>query len=111
MTTFLIIMETLAGLEVLNIILFLMGIYTTEAMILFNAVLLAIVSIVCVVEISIFSHRFRTVLRTLGAINQVSGDTITNATCTTHGQGSPLMLGLSCVRHSLLFSPLTGQHG
>jgi hypothetical protein len=25
-----------------------------------------------VVEISIFSHRFRTVLKTLGAINQVS---------------------------------------
>ena len=72
MTTFLIIMETLAGLEVLNVVLFLMKVYTTEGMILFNAVLLAIVSIVCVVEISIFSHRFRTVLRTLGAINQVS---------------------------------------
>ena len=71
MTTFLIIMETLAGLEVVNVALFLFGIYTTEGMILFNAVLLAIVSIVCVVEISIFSHRFRTVLRTLGAINQV----------------------------------------
>ena len=71
MTTFLIIMETLAGLEVLNVVLFLMGIYTTEGMILFNAVLLAVVSIVCVVEISIFSHRFRTVFRTLGAINQV----------------------------------------
>jgi len=71
MTTFLIIMETLAGLEVINVVLFLMGLYTTEGMILFNAVLLAVVSIVCVVEISIFSHRFRTVLRTLGAINQV----------------------------------------
>lgn len=71
MTTFLIIMQTLAGLEILNVILFFFGMYTTEGMILFNAVLLAIVSIVCVVEISIFSHRFRTVLRTLGAINQV----------------------------------------
>ena len=72
MTTFLIIMETLAGLEVLNVVLFLMKVYTTEGMILFNAILLAVVSIVCVVEISIFSHRFQTVLRTLGAINQVS---------------------------------------
>jgi hypothetical protein len=73
MTTFLVIMEILGALEVLNIILFLLGVYTSEGMILFNAVLLAIVSIVCVAEISIFSHRFRTVLRTLGAINQVSG--------------------------------------
>ena len=71
MTTFLVIMEILGGLEVLNVALFLLGIYTTEGMILFNAVLLAVVSIVCVAEISIFSHRFRTVLRTLGAINQV----------------------------------------
>lgn len=71
MTTFFVIMGTLAVLEAVNIALFLLRVYTTEAMILFNAVLLAIVSVVCVVEISIFSHRFRTVLRTLGAINQV----------------------------------------
>ena len=41
-------------------------------MILVNAIVLAIVSIICVVEITIFSHKFRTVLQTLGAINQVS---------------------------------------
>jgi len=41
-------------------------------MILFNSILLATVSIICVIQISIFSHRFRTVLKTLGAINQVS---------------------------------------
>merc|ERR1719197_2136327 len=43
-------------------------------MILFNSILLAVVSMVCVAEITIFSHRFRTVLKTLGAINQVSTD-------------------------------------
>mmetsp|Transcript_35981 Transcript_35981/g.65974 ORF Transcript_35981/g.65974 Transcript_35981/m.65974 type:complete len:164 (-) Transcript_35981:401-892(-) len=41
-------------------------------MILVNSVTLSLVSIVCVCEITIFSHRFRTVLKTLGDINQVS---------------------------------------
>ncbi|CAN0511663.1 unnamed protein product, partial [Laminaria digitata] len=31
-------------------------------------------SLVCSVEISRLSHRFRTVLRTLGAVNQISTD-------------------------------------
>jgi hypothetical protein len=72
MMTFLVIMGSLVALELVNVGLFLAGVYTTEGMILYNAVLLAVVSVVCVVEISIFSHRFRTVLKTLGAINQVS---------------------------------------
>jgi len=74
MATFLGLVATLVTLEVINLILFLIKIYTTEGMILYNAVLLAVVSIVCVCEITIFSHRFRTVLKTLGAINQVSTD-------------------------------------
>lgn len=74
MVTFLTLVALLVGLELINILCFLAKIYTTEGMILFNAVLLAIVSIVCVAEITIFSHRFRTVLKTLGAINQVSTD-------------------------------------
>jgi hypothetical protein len=74
MVTFLILVATLFGLEVINIVCFLLRLYTTEGMILFNASLLAVVSTVCVVEITIFSHRFRTVLKTLGAINQVSTD-------------------------------------
>jgi hypothetical protein len=72
MMTFLVIMGSLLALELLNVGFFLAGVYTTEGMILYNAVLLAVVSVVCVCEISIFSHRFRTVLKTLGAINQVS---------------------------------------
>ena len=44
-----------------------------KVMILLDSLLLALLSVVCVVEISVFSHRFRTVLTTLGAINQVRG--------------------------------------
>lgn len=74
MVTFLGLVSLLIVLEIINIAAFGFGLYTTEGMILFNSILLATVSIVCVVEISIFSHRFRTVLKTLGAINQVSTD-------------------------------------
>ena len=74
MVTFLGLVSLLIVLEIANVSAFLFGLYTTEGMILFNSVLLAIVSIVCVCEISIFSHRFQTVLKTLGAINQVSTD-------------------------------------
>lgn len=74
MVTFVGLVVTLVFLELVNVSFFLTGFYTTEGMILFNAILLALVSIVCVCEITIFSHRFRTVLRTLGAINQVSTD-------------------------------------
>lgn len=74
MVTFLKLVGILVGLELINMICFLCGFYSTEGMILFNSILLALVSMVCVVEISIFSHRFRTVLKTLGAINQVSTD-------------------------------------
>lgn len=72
MRTFINIFSGLLFIEVVNAVLFLKRIYSSEGMILVNAVLMAIVSIVCVVEITIFSHKFRTVLQTLGAINQVS---------------------------------------
>ena len=72
MLLFVILVATLAALLLINIILFFMQLYSIEGMILFNSILLATVSIICVIQISIFSHRFRTVLKTLGAINQVS---------------------------------------
>lgn len=72
MMTFCTLVTVLVVLEVLNAILFLTKTYSSEGMILFNALLLSTVSMICVVEITIFSHRFRTVLKTLGAINQVS---------------------------------------
>lgn len=74
MVTFVGLVVTLVIAELINLVMFLSKLYSTEGMILYNAVLLAAVSIVCVCEISIFSHRFRTVLKTLGAINQVSTD-------------------------------------
>lgn len=74
MMTFLGLVSLLTALEVINIVCFLVGLYSTEGMILFQSILLAFVSMVCVCEITIFSHRFRTVLKTLGAINQVSTD-------------------------------------
>ena len=74
MATFLALVALLVGLELINIVCFLLKLYTTEGMILFNSILLAVVSMVCVFEITLFSNRFRTVLKTLGAINQVSTD-------------------------------------
>jgi hypothetical protein len=72
MVTFFALVGLLVLLELINAGFFLLAFYSSEAMILFNAILLSIVSMVCVCEITIFSHRFRTVLKTLGAINQVS---------------------------------------
>ena len=72
MKTFINIFLGLLVIEAANALLFLGRIYSSEGMILVNAVLLASVSIICVVQITIFSHKFRTVLQTLGAINQVS---------------------------------------
>jgi len=72
MTNFLYIVGFLFVIELLNAILFLFRFYSSEGMILLNSILLSTVSIICVIEITIFSHKFRTVLQTLGAINQVS---------------------------------------
>lgn len=72
MTTFLNIVLFLVLVEIANALLFLMKYYSSEGMILLNSILLGTVSIICVIEITIFSHKFRTVLQTLGAINQVS---------------------------------------
>lgn len=72
MPTFITIVSSLLVIELINAALFLFNFYSSEGMVLLNAILLSIVSIVCVVEITIFSHKFRAVLQTLGAINQVS---------------------------------------
>uniref|UniRef100_A0A7S2HB75 THH1/TOM1/TOM3 domain-containing protein n=1 Tax=Helicotheca tamesis TaxID=374047 RepID=A0A7S2HB75_9STRA len=72
MVTFIALVIFLVMVEVLNCVLFLARVYSSEGMILVNFVFLSTVSIVCVYEITVFSHRFRTVLKTLGAINQVS---------------------------------------
>lgn len=74
MRTFLGLVATLVSLELINLVLFLCQQYTTEGMILFHAVLLSATSLICVIEITIFSRKFQNVLQTLGAINQVSTD-------------------------------------
>lgn len=72
MVTFLVLVVVLLAIQALNATLFLLRDYSSEGMILVNSVTLSFVSVVCVCEITIFSHRFRTVLKTLGDINQVS---------------------------------------
>jgi hypothetical protein len=74
MSTFLFLVVLLVGTEIVNTVLFLAGYYTTEGMILFNAALLALTSVICVAQITLFSRKFQNVLKTLGAINQVSTD-------------------------------------
>mmetsp|Transcript_41585 Transcript_41585/g.87263 ORF Transcript_41585/g.87263 Transcript_41585/m.87263 type:complete len:360 (+) Transcript_41585:175-1254(+) len=71
MVTFFVLVGGLAGVQLLNATLFLFRNYSTEGMLLVNSVTLSVVSVLCVFEITIFSHRFRTVLKTLGDINQV----------------------------------------
>lgn len=72
MVTFLVLVTVLLVIQVMNATLFLFRYYSSEGMILVNSITLSLVSVVCVCEITIFSHRFRTVLKTLGDINQVS---------------------------------------
>jgi len=72
MRTFVKLVAMLLIVEALNCLGFLLRFYSSECLILVNAILLAVVSIICVYRITVFSHNFRTVLKTLGAINQVS---------------------------------------
>jgi len=72
MITFFLLIVVLLVIQILNATLFLFQDYSSEGMVLVNSVTLSLVSIVCVCELTIFSHRFRTVLKTLGDINQVS---------------------------------------
>ena len=72
MSTFVTMVGSLFILQAANCSMFLLQFYSSDGMILADSLALGLVSLICVAEISIFSHRFRTVLRTLGAINQVS---------------------------------------
>ena len=75
MVTFLLLVAVLLAIQLLNATMFLCRRYSSEGMILVNSITMSLVSIVCVCEITIFSHRFRTVLKTLGDLNQVSTET------------------------------------
>lgn len=68
------IMTYLLLFEALNCVGFLLQVYSSECMILVNAVFVAVVSVICVIFTTFYSRRFRTVLKTLGVVNQVSTD-------------------------------------
>lgn len=70
-----------------------------------SSILLTTVSLVCSVEISRFSHRFRSVLRTLGAINQVSTEAQASDGCRVHGTVMIRSLFLRSDRDTLLRLP------
>lgn len=72
MITFVTVIVSLALVVLANAIFFLLRVYSSEGMLLVNATMLSTLSIICVYQITIFSNKFRTVLMTLGAINQVS---------------------------------------
>jgi len=69
MLNFTIIMSILMLLEIMNIIAFLLDLYNADGMMLLDSVLMSIISIVSLIEISIFSHRIRFVMMTIGVIN------------------------------------------
>ena len=72
MDTFIKIAVALLVIEGINYVCFLMRLYSSEAMILYNSIVLAIVSILCVVKITLFSNKFSDILKTIGDINQRS---------------------------------------
>uniref|UniRef100_A0A7R9UE37 Uncharacterized protein n=1 Tax=Pinguiococcus pyrenoidosus TaxID=172671 RepID=A0A7R9UE37_9STRA len=72
MNSFISIMCGLMLIEGINIACFLSGLYSSEGMILVDAVLFAGGSMICVFELSKFSHRIRKVLVTMMNINEVS---------------------------------------
>ena len=69
METFGLTMSIIAGAQAFSIMLFLFKVLNAEEMILYDAILVSIVSLATMIEITLFSHRIRTVLTTIGAIN------------------------------------------
>ena len=69
METFGITMSIIGGAQAFSIMLFLFKVFNAEEMILYDAILVSIVSLATLIEITLFSHRIRTVLTTIGAIN------------------------------------------
>jgi hypothetical protein len=68
--TFGIAMALLAASEAVNILFFLCKVYNSQSMILYDSILLSIISLSTLIQISFFSHKFRGVLHQVGSINQ-----------------------------------------
>lgn len=58
--------------QVLIIILYLSGVYSSQGMTMVNSFFLIMLALGCSIEISRLSHRFRTLLQTLGEVNNLS---------------------------------------
>lgn len=69
METFGIIMSFIIFCEGINICLFLSGVFNSEQMILYDAIMLSVVSVAVIAEITILSNQIQTVLQNLEAIN------------------------------------------
>lgn len=69
METFAIIMSTFVFLQAINICLFLSGAFNSEQMILYDSIMLSVVSVAVVAEITILSNQIQNVLQNLEAIN------------------------------------------
>ncbi|KAJ1428534.1 hypothetical protein B484DRAFT_396760 [Ochromonadaceae sp. CCMP2298] len=63
------IMMVLCSCEAVNVGLFLVGHFNSEQMILYDSILLTVISVAAVAEISLLSHQIQAVLRNLEAIN------------------------------------------
>lgn len=67
--TFTIIMSLFAACQALNIVLYLSQVFNSEQMILYDSILLTVVSVAVVAEITILSNQIQVVLQNLEAIN------------------------------------------
>ena len=69
METFGITITIISSAQAFGILLYLGQFWNAEEMILYDSVLLSIVSLTTLIEITLYSHRIRMVLTTIGAIN------------------------------------------
>jgi len=72
MTTFCIYIGLIMSLEIINITLFLLQIYNSEMMLLYDAIMLTILSLIVLFVMTILSKRLRLIMTTIGAINSSS---------------------------------------
>jgi hypothetical protein len=72
MATFCVCIGTILGLEIINITLFLFQIYNSEIMLLYDSIMLTILSLIVLFVMTVLSKRLRLIMTTIGAINSSS---------------------------------------
>eukprot|EP00608_Synchroma_pusillum_P011675 CAMPEP_0198441350 /NCGR_PEP_ID=MMETSP1452-20131203/62357_1 /TAXON_ID=1181717 /ORGANISM="Synchroma pusillum, Strain CCMP3072" /LENGTH=216 /DNA_ID=CAMNT_0044161975 /DNA_START=1 /DNA_END=648 /DNA_ORIENTATION=- len=68
------VMAVLAAIALVNPLLYVCRVYGAQSVVLYDATFLSAVSLVTFAQVSVYSHRFRTALQTIGAINSYSTD-------------------------------------